>query len=76
LNCLVDTLLKKEFDLHRAGGTPHPLMVREGIDAIPFPHPMLDEWRQNFKAWDIFMSQRIFGFVAQSMISGLTQRAR
>jgi ATP-dependent exoDNAse (exonuclease V) beta subunit len=49
LNCLVDTLLKKEFDLHRAAGTPHPLMVREGIDAIPFPHPMLDEWRQNFK---------------------------
>ena len=49
LNCLVDTLLKKEFDLHRAAGTPHPLIVREGIDAIPFPHPMLDEWRQNFK---------------------------
>jgi hypothetical protein len=49
LNSLVDTLLKKEFDLHRAGGTPHPLMVREGINAIPFPHPMLDAWRQNFK---------------------------
>jgi hypothetical protein len=28
LNSLVDTLLKKEFDLHRAAGTPHPLMVR------------------------------------------------
>ena len=26
LNSAVDKLLKKEFDAHRAAGTPHPLM--------------------------------------------------
>ncbi|MDO8743015.1 MAG: hypothetical protein Q7J30_00410, partial [Candidatus Azambacteria bacterium] len=26
LNKAVDTLLKKEFDIHRAAGNPHPLM--------------------------------------------------
>ena len=48
LNIAVDTLLKKEFDVHRANGTPHPYMMDAGIDAIPANHPMLDAWRQNF----------------------------
>lgn len=45
LNSAVDTLLKKEFDVHRAAGTPHPLMRRYGIDAVPFAHDRLEEWR-------------------------------
>jgi CRISPR/Cas system-associated exonuclease Cas4 (RecB family) len=45
----VDTLLKKEFDCYRATGKPHPLMIKHGINAIPFAHPDLDDWRQNFK---------------------------
>ncbi len=49
LNTAVDTLLKKEFDCCRIEGKPHPLMIKHGIDAIPFAHPDLDEWRQNFK---------------------------
>lgn len=49
LNTAVDTLLKKEFDIHRAGKTPHPLMKTYGIDAVPFQHMMMDEWRENFK---------------------------
>lgn len=49
LNTAVDTLLKKEFDAYREKGQPHPLMVQHGIEAIPFAHPDLDEWRQNFK---------------------------
>ena len=49
LNNAVDTLLKKEFDRYRAVGSPHPLMIEYGIDGIPFAHPDLDEWRQNFK---------------------------
>ena len=47
LNTAVDTLLKKEFDIHRARGTKHPLMESYGIDAIPFDHPKMDEWRNS-----------------------------
>lgn len=49
LNMAVDALLKKEFDLYRAKGEPHPLMVQHGVKAIPFKHPDLDTWRENFK---------------------------
>lgn len=45
LNNAVDLLLKREFDQHRAIGTPHPLMVSAGIDATPFAHPEIDRWR-------------------------------
>ena len=48
LNSAVDALLKKEFDIHRVGKTPHPLMKTYKIDAIPFDHEMMDEWRRNF----------------------------
>lgn len=49
LNSAVDFLLKKEFDIHRAKGTPHPLMKHYEVDAVPFPHELLDIWRENFK---------------------------
>lgn len=49
LNSAVDALLKKEFDIHRAEKTPHPLMTENGIDAVPFDHPSMDIWRENFK---------------------------
>jgi len=49
LNSAVDALLKKEFDIHRAKGEPHPMMEHYGIDAIPFEHEKMDEWRENFK---------------------------
>lgn len=49
INKLVDALLKKEFDVHRAKKTQHPLMKQYGIRAIPFQHVMMDEWRENFK---------------------------
>jgi CRISPR/Cas system-associated exonuclease Cas4 (RecB family) len=45
LNSAVDALLKKEFDVHRAKNTSHPLMETYGIDAVPFAHEMMDEWR-------------------------------
>ncbi|HEU5114730.1 MAG TPA: PD-(D/E)XK nuclease family protein [Candidatus Paceibacterota bacterium] len=48
LNVAVDALLKKEFDAHRKAGTSHPLMTRYGVDAVPFKHDELDEWRDNF----------------------------
>ena len=50
LNTLVDTLLKREFDAHREAGTPHPYMVQNGMGhMVPLDHPMMDEWRENFK---------------------------
>ncbi len=48
LNSAVDTLLKKEFDIHRAKGTKHPLMEKYGIDAVPIDHQDLAKWRHNF----------------------------
>lgn len=48
LNSAVDTLLKKEFDVHRAKGTTHPLMETYKIDAIPYAHKQMDTWRENF----------------------------
>lgn len=49
LNSAVDLLLKKEFDTHRKEGTQHPLQVANAVDAIPFSHEKLNEWRENFK---------------------------
>jgi CRISPR/Cas system-associated exonuclease Cas4 (RecB family) len=48
LNSAVDFLLKKEFDVHRAKNSQHPLMAHYGVDAVPFQHPKLDSWRENF----------------------------
>jgi hypothetical protein len=45
LNSAVDALLKKELDAHRAAGTKHPLAAQYGLDAIPFNHEKMDEWR-------------------------------
>lgn len=47
LNSAVDKLLKKEFDVHRLAGKAHPLMEQFGIDAIPFAHAKMDEWRDS-----------------------------
>ncbi|MDP3770389.1 MAG: PD-(D/E)XK nuclease family protein [bacterium] len=45
LNSAVDVLLKREFDIHRAQGSSHPLMKHYGIDAVPLKHERMDEWR-------------------------------
>ena len=50
LNSAVDKLLKKEFDIHRANGTQHPLMKAYGIDAVPLAHKKIDEWRDSMRA--------------------------
>lgn len=50
LNSAVDKLLKKEFDIHRADRTTHPLMKEYGIDAIPLSHEKIDEWRDSLRA--------------------------
>ncbi len=49
LNNAVDTLLKREFDVYRSRGLPHPLMTAFGVAAVPYQHPDLDIWRSHFK---------------------------
>lgn len=50
LNNAVDELFKNEFDAYRASQTPHPLMEKYEIDAVPFAHKDLDTWRDPFVA--------------------------
>ena len=49
INSAVDTLLKREFDSYRIKKEPHPLVIENGYDFIPFQHEMMDTWRENFK---------------------------
>ncbi len=35
--------------MHRVDQKAHPLMEQYGIDAVPYKHEMMDEWRENFK---------------------------
>lgn len=49
LNKAVDELLKKEFDAYRKSGTAHTLMTDFEVDAVPFDHPELEEWRNTRK---------------------------
>lgn len=48
LNSAVDALLKKEFDAYRLRQEAHPIMSRNGVDAVPFSHPDMSRWRENF----------------------------
>jgi len=48
LNIAVDELFKKEFDVHRKNQSPHPIMTKYGIEAVPFAHQDLDTWRDPF----------------------------
>jgi hypothetical protein len=54
LNSAVDKLLKKEFDLHRAKNTAHPLMKKYGVAAVPLPHEKMEDWRNNFHGIQFF----------------------
>lgn len=49
LNSAVDALLKKEFDIHRAAGSSHPLMEQYGVDAVPYEDARMDEWRDSLR---------------------------
>ena len=50
INIAVDGLLKREFDIYRKDEVAHPLMVENGINAVPWPGLFEhEEWRDNFK---------------------------
>jgi CRISPR/Cas system-associated exonuclease Cas4 (RecB family) len=48
INKAIDELFKKEFDAYRAKAEPHPIMQEYAVDAVPFQHEKLDEWRETF----------------------------
>ncbi len=48
LNIAVDELFKKEFDIHRSAGTKHPIIEKYNLDAVPFQHEQMDNWRDPF----------------------------
>lgn len=47
LNNAVDALLKDEFDQYRIQQKAHPYLIDNSIDAIPFAHHDLNDWRMN-----------------------------
>lgn len=49
LNLALDILCKNDFDYYRDIQKPHPLFIEKGIDAVPYNHPQIDNWRNNFK---------------------------
>lgn len=48
INKAIDELLKKEFDTYRHKGEPHPIMLEYQVEAVPFAHDKLDDWRETF----------------------------
>lgn len=48
INKAIDELFKKEFDGYRVKGEAHPIMIENGVAAVPFVHEKMDEWRENF----------------------------
>lgn len=57
LNIAVDELFKKEFDHYREKGTPHPIMTKYDVNAVPFAHADMDMWRDNFVGLETTHSQ-------------------
>lgn len=49
LNNAVDELFKREFDIRRKDGKAHPIMEQYGVDAVPFQHEQIEEWRDALK---------------------------
>lgn len=48
INKAIDELFKKEFDRYRSDKAPHPIMIEYKVDAVPFAHDEMDQWRHNF----------------------------
>lgn len=57
LNNAVDELLKREFDIHRAKGSKHPLVERYGLDAVPLQDERMEEWRDALRRGISFLHE-------------------
>lgn len=78
LNSAVDALLKSEFDGYRKRGEPHPIMVENNLSYIPMQHPLLDQWRENFKGVRFLDEQKnieFFGAIDDLWLDTKTGRA-
>ena len=62
LNIAVDNLCKNEFDYYRKIKKPHPLFLENNIDAIPFEHEKIEEWRNNFKGLRYISKEKNYNF--------------
>ena len=62
LNNAVDNLCKNEFDFYRRKQQPHPIFIENNIDAVPFNHPNIDDWRNNRKGISYNDSNNEFHF--------------
>lgn len=72
LNSAVDTLLKQEFDVHRAKGTQHPFQKEYDLKGVvPAKHEKIDEWRENFEG--VQYSDPKTGFTVSGAIDDLWQ---
>ena len=47
LNSAVDELLKKEFDYYRKIQKPHPFVIENGLNLVPFQHDQIEHWRNS-----------------------------
>ncbi len=57
LNNAVDELLKREFDIHRAQASQHPLLQRYGLDAVPLVDERMEEWRDALRRGITFLHE-------------------
>lgn len=76
LNSAVDALLKAEFDQYRKVQLPHPYIKKSGLNAVPYSHPQLDIWRNNFKGVSFAHEEtgfEAFGAIDDLWIDLLTQ---
>jgi hypothetical protein len=62
LNIAVDNLCKNEFDHYREKQEPHPLFLEHDIDAVPFKHPDIDDWRNNFRGIRYISEEHQYNF--------------
>ncbi len=62
LNIAVDNLCKNEFDYYRKHQKPHPLFIENNINAVPFKHEKIDEWRSNFKGLRYISKEKNYNF--------------
>ena len=62
LNIAVDNLCKNEFNYYRRIQKPHPLFSEYNIDAVPYKHEKLEDWRSNFKGIRYKSSEHSYDF--------------
>jgi hypothetical protein len=57
INSAIDELFKKEFDVHRAKQTAHPICETYGLKLVPFKHEKIDEWRDALRRGVTFLHE-------------------